>query len=96
MPKGNLQAWAHVIYGCRQTKAPFTFIMQIMFGSPSLSLTFSWAAPPRSRARSEGLSRPVSGFAANSGLEADSEAALDETELLGKPFELTLARLEAR
>jgi hypothetical protein len=60
--------------------------MQIMFGHPSLSLTFSWAAPAQ-----EGL-MPNPSLSSPSGSSTDGDAPLDEAELLGKPFELTLTR----
>ncbi len=75
---------------CRHSKAPFTFIMQIMFGSPSLSLTFSWAAPLES-SQTDFHSPPLKKLASDSELTSEDIAA-DEGELLGKPFELTLAR----
>ena len=67
--------------------------MQIMFGSPSLSLTFSWAAPEQGKGFHpiSSISSLVSG-GSPSGSSSDGEGMVDESELLGKPFELTLAR----
>lgn len=76
---------------CRHSKAPFTFIMQIMFGNPSLSLTFSWAAPTEDSEFDFQL-QPIRSLASNPDLSSNSNFAVDETELLDKPFELTLAR----
>lgn len=61
-----------------------------MFGSPSLSLTFSWAAPLES-SQTDFHSPPLKKLASDSELTTEDIAA-DEGELLGKPFELTLAR----
>ena len=73
--------------------------MQIMFGNPSLSLTFSWAAPfpPRGEDADSRLSSLSSGqpgltLGSRSGSYTDEDFAVDEGDLLGKPFELTLAR----
>lgn len=83
---------------CRVSTSSFTFIMQIMFGNPSLSLTYSWAAPEEIY---EELASPVeSGLPGNlrgspSGSVNDEDFTIDEGELLGKPFELTLARCAA-
>ena len=65
--------------------------MQIIFGSPSLSLTFSWAAPDKS-ANASPLTLTLSRISASSEPDTPTEVAFDERELLGKPFELTLAR----
>lgn len=80
---------ARYLPSLRHSSAPFTFIMQIMFGHPSLSLTFSWAAPAQ-----EGL-MPNPSLSSPSGSSTDGDAPLDEAELLGKPFELTLTRFLA-
>lgn len=83
------------LWRCRASTSPFTFIMQIMFGNPSLSLTFSWAAPgwlnnlPSSPSESGLASALPLGSPAES---VEDYATIAESELLGKPFELTLAR----
>ena len=76
---------------CRASKAPFTFIVQIMFGNPSLSLTFSWAAPdPASQQHlSTKLTKAMS---KDIGPDSTSDWTADEDDLVDKPFELTLAR----
>lgn len=84
---------------CRASKAPFTFIMQIMFGNPSLSLTFSWAAPEHFMPITQELA--AQDLAARSGsgtsvggvpLSTPSGSLGEDYDLLNKPFELTLAR----
>lgn len=76
---------------CRASRAPFTFIVQIMFGSPSLSLTFSWASPCEEDGNSlaNSLSSLPSGTSSSG---TDGGPSSYEQELLGRPFELTLAR----
>jgi len=80
------------VTSCRHSKAPFTFIMQIMFGNPSLSLTFSWAAPDQGNVLTSNPSPSTkSGGCSPSSSSTDGFGTIDE-KLLGKPFELTLAR----
>lgn len=88
--------------GCasrRASKAPFTFIMQIMFGNPSLSLTFSWAAPDYFMPLTHELTAHDLSHRSGSGvsvggmpLSTPSGSLGEERDLLDKPFQLTLAR----
>ena len=74
---------------CRDSKAPFTFVVQLMVpGPPFLSLTMAWAADydPSKPLTSETPQSPDGSpsFAGNDG-ESDSE-------LVKSPFDLCLAR----
>lgn len=67
--------------------------MQIMFGSPSLSLTFSWAAP-NEELPPEGSTLSGQALTSPSGSLMEDDL-VDESELLDKPFQLVLARYQA-
>ena len=77
------------VLGCRESKAPFTFVVQLMVpGPPFLSLTMAWAADydPSARPPSETPHSPE-GHASFAGIDGDSDS-----ELVKSPFDLCLAR----
>ena len=78
---------------CRDSKAPFTFVVQLMVpGPPFLSLTMAWAADydPSKPMSSETPQSQTDGSPTFSGNDGDSDS-----ELVKSPFDLCLARLVA-
>ncbi len=76
---------------CRDSKAPFTFVVQLMVpGPPFLSLTMAWAADydPSKPMSSETPQSQTDGSPTFSGNDGDSDS-----ELVKSPFDLCLARL---
>ncbi|KAL0043136.1 hypothetical protein WJX79_010214 [Trebouxia sp. C0005] len=77
----------------RDSKAPFTFVVQLMVpGPPFLSLTMAWAADydPSKPTSSETPQSQTDGSPTFSGNDADSDS-----ELVKSPFDLCLARFLA-
>lgn len=76
--------------GCRDSKAPFTFVVQLMVpGPPFLSLTMAWAADydPSKRGPTDSPHSPDASRPSFTGNDADSDS-----ELFKSPFDLCLAR----
>ena len=79
---------AEVLCGCTDSKAPFTFVVQLMVpGPPFLSLTMAWAADYDPAKRTTETPHTPEGHTPFAGNDGDSDS-----ELVKSPFDLCLAR----